>query len=81
MSQKHVDKFYKDNGPCCAGCDYWRFHNSVIGECIKSAPVSGDERYSMTGINSCSLEVDAGHIMTGREHLCGDFKDEPTNQQ
>lgn len=74
-TQSFVDKFYKDNGPCCAGCDFWRFHNSVVGECIKSAPVGGDERYSMTGVKSCSMEVEAGHIMTERHHLCGDFND------
>ena len=30
--QAIVDKFYLDNGPCCAGCDWWRWHNSVAGE-------------------------------------------------
>ena len=75
-TQAFVDKFYKDNGPCCAGCDNWRYHNSVVGECIKSAPVSGEERYSMIGLESSSAKVEAGHIMTNREHLCGDFEDE-----
>ena len=75
-TQSFVDKFYADNGDCCSGCDHWRFHNSVVGECIKSAPVSGYERYSMIGIKSCSMEAEAGHIMTERGHLCGDFKDE-----
>lgn len=76
MAQKEVDKFYKTNGPCCAGCDFWRWHNSVIGDCTKSAPVSGAERWSMLNMGSLSLNAEAGHIVTPRHHLCGDFKDE-----
>ena len=75
MLQKTVDDFYKKNGPCCAGCDWWRYHNSVIGECIKSATVGGEQRHSMLGIENCSMTLEAGHILTKRDHLCGDFKD------
>lgn len=71
-----VDEFYAKNGPCCAGCDWWRYHNAVLGECIKSAPVSAEERHAMLGIQSCSLPAKAGHILTPRDHFCGDFKDE-----
>jgi len=27
-----IDRFYVDHGPCCAGCDWWRYANSVAGE-------------------------------------------------
>lgn len=70
-----LDRFYIENGKCCAGCDWWRFHNSVIGDCTKSAPVSGEERGSMAGIRP-SIRVESGHIMTPRDHVCGDFKDD-----
>ena len=36
--QEYVDRFYWSNGPCCAGCDWWRHHNSVAGECTRRAP-------------------------------------------
>ena len=29
----------------------------------------------MLGITGTSLRVDAGHIMTTREHVCGEFRD------
>ncbi len=70
-----VDRFYKQNGPCCAGCDWWRFHNSVIGECTKSAPVSAEERTGMLQPEKWNIQIGAGHILTRREHHCGDFID------
>ena len=70
-----IDNFYLKNGQCCAGCDWWRFHNSLVGECIKSAPVSSDERLSIIGIENHSLNIGAGHILTPREHYCGYFID------
>ncbi len=73
--QQHIDRYYKNNGDCCAGCDWWRWHNTAVGDCTKSAPVSPEERYSMLGIDSCSLPLDAGHILTTRNHVCGDFID------
>lgn len=36
--QEYVDRFYWQNGPCCAGCDWWRHINSVAGECERRAP-------------------------------------------
>lgn len=74
--QKLIDTFYKDNGPCCAGCDSWRWHNTLIGECTKTAPVAGSERYSMVGITNPSIEIASGHIMTDRAHVCGAFSDD-----
>lgn len=70
-----VDRFYMTNGPCCAGCDWWSYANSVTGECRRSAPVGGAERIAMLGITGCSLPLAAGHVMTRREHHCGEFKD------
>ena len=74
--QEFVDRFYWSNGPCCAGCDWWRSICSSAGECTRSAPVSGDERMSMLGIYSSSHNVGAGHVITDRGHRCGEFKDE-----
>jgi hypothetical protein len=37
--QAIVDAFYKQHGPCCAGCDWWRWHNTLVGECMRTAPV------------------------------------------
>lgn len=71
-----VETFYREHGrPCCAGCDHWRYYNSVIGECVKSAPVSGKERIAMIGMESATLKVGAGHVMTLRAHVCGEFED------
>ena len=70
--QSIINAFYEANG---AGCDWWRWHNSVAGECIKAVPVSGAERLAMLGMTGISCTVGAGHIMTPREHYCGEFKD------
>ena len=74
--QEHIDTFYWMNGPCCAGCDWWRSSNSSVGECRASKPVPAAERWAMTGITNCSLNTGAGHIITLRDHRCGDFKDD-----
>ena len=76
MTQEAIDRFYWRNGACCAGCDYWRSINSVAGECLKSAPVSGEGRADMLGIDKSSLRVSAGHALTPRGHVCGDFVDD-----
>lgn len=76
-TQAIVDAFYKAHGPCCAGCDWWRWCNALVGECTRAAPVAGAERFAMLGMTGCSLTPEAGHIMTPREHVCGEFKDEP----
>lgn len=73
--QEVLDAFYTKNGPCCAGCDWWHWTNTLVGECRKSAPVGGAERYAMLGISWTSLPLEAGHVMTRREHRCGDFAD------
>ena len=74
--QEWHDRLYHERGPCCAGCDWWRSLNSKAGECQKSAPVPGRERYAMLGIEGSSLALVAGHVLTRADHVCGDFKDE-----
>lgn len=74
--QEAIDRFYFAHGPCCAGCDWWRSISSLVGECTKSAPVSDIDRWAMLGIERCSLFPGAGHAITGREHHCGEFKDD-----
>lgn len=36
--RQYVDAFYWSHGPCCAGCDWWRYLNTVAGQCIRHAP-------------------------------------------
>ena len=74
--QERMDRFYFERGACCAGCDRWGALNSVAGECTASAPVSGEQRYAMLGMSGSSLPLEAGHIFTKRDHVCGDFKDD-----
>jgi hypothetical protein len=77
--QEAIDAFYAKTGPCCAGCDWWAHMNSVAGECRKSAPVPAEHRFGMARMDRASWhshEPDAGHIVTNRDHHCGDFKDE-----
>lgn len=73
--QRGHDKYYKKNGPCCAGCDHWQWHNSVSGECTRTVPVAGLDRVSMIGMHDASVKLGAGHIMTPRSHVCGEFLD------
>ena len=70
-----IDSFYWAHGPCCAGCDHWMQHNSAVGDCTKSAPASGSERIGMLGFRYHSVAPSAGHVMTKRDHKCGDFSD------
>lgn len=77
-TQEAVDRFYMQHGACCAGCDWWHHYGSVLGECRRSAPVSAEQRYSMAQMDRLTfltLDESAGHIVTNREHHCGDFKD------
>jgi hypothetical protein len=57
------------------GCDWWRHYNSMVCECIRSAPVSGSDLLAMLGIESPSLEPGAWHVLTRRGHRCGEFRD------
>lgn len=73
--QESADRFYMQNGPCCAGCDHWQSLGPTVGECTRSAPVSSTERLAMIGIERCSLAPSCGHALTKREHVCGEFSD------
>lgn len=77
MAERQVllDQFYWSRGPCCAGCDWWRHVNSMVGECRRSTPVSGSERWGILGFCNSSLATGAGHVMTPRDHHCGEFRD------
>jgi len=75
LQQRMIDKFFHDNGPCCAGCDWWRWFSVYAGECTKSAPVSSNERLAMLDITWITLPPESGHVLTLRHHVCGDFKD------
>lgn len=74
--QESIDAFYHATGPCCAGCDWWRHLNSMAGECTKSAPMPGGDRFAMIGVQGSSLNPGAGHAVTPRDHVCGEFKDD-----
>lgn len=74
--QERFDTLYMERGPCCAGCDWWHYVNSLVGECRRSAPVAAAERFALLGIASFSLNPGAGHVMTPAKHHCGDFRDE-----
>lgn len=74
--QEIVDRFYFANGPCCAGCDWWRSISVQVGECTRSAPVPADQRLAMVGVEWSSLRLSAGHVLTPVSHTCGEFKDE-----
>ena len=76
QTQEYLDRFYHQNGPCCAGCDHWRAFNSLVGECRATAPVLARERGELIHITSSSRQLSAGHVLTRREHHCGEFKDE-----
>ncbi len=79
MSQALIDRYYRTLGkPCCAGCDHWRWYNAATGECVRSAPVSANERLSflgMEGLTVSSRHFPAGHILTNRDYVCGEFVD------
>lgn len=75
-AQELADRWYARHGPCCAGCDWWHQHNSIVGECHRSPPVPAGQRVGMLGVHGTTYPLTAGHVMTPREHHCGDFKDD-----
>ena len=74
--QEILDRYYSQRGPCCAGCDWWHHINAVAGECRRSAPVSGEQRFAASGLRFISTTPEPGHVITPRGHLCGEFRDE-----
>lgn len=75
QQQEAVDAYYWRNGPCCAGCDWWRWIATTAGECTKAAPVSGHERAALLGMRGCSGITEAGWPLTLSKDGCGDFRD------
>jgi len=73
--QEHVDRFYMQRGPCCAGCDWWEHLNPAAGLCTRSPPIPGQERSAALGIENASLNPGAGQALTPREYHCGEFTD------
>ena len=71
-----IDKFYFKNGKCCAGCDRWRHDGSLVGECTNSKIIPARERASLLNFNSPNICVKAGHALTRRDYVCGQFKDD-----
>lgn len=72
--QEFLDQFYHATGPCCAGCDWWRHFNALVGECVRHAP--RPEIAVPFHLNFQSMISEQGHPVTRREYHCGDFKDE-----
>lgn len=73
LVRKNIKQFYEQHGPCCAGCDHWDPLGASVGECTRTAPVAGMDRVSMLGWDNCTMRIDTGHIVTPREHHCGEF--------
>lgn len=75
-AQELMDRLYMKNGPCCAGCDWWRYNNGILGDCTRHAPtLPGADRAASLGMNGFSCAIPSGHAVTKRDHHCGDFKD------
>lgn len=74
-TQAAVDRFYAENGPCCAGCDWWRWINAGVGECIRHAPNPAHDASAGLGFDFCSLPR-VNTNLTVRSHYCGDFEDQ-----
>src|SRR5690349_606317 len=75
-TQEAVDQFYLRNGPCCAGCDFWRYFNAVAGECTRYPPNKRHDAGATLGIYGSSLGPTSTAI-TLRDHWCGEFRDDP----
>jgi hypothetical protein len=74
--QDYVDAYADKHGPCCAGCDFWRWINTGVGECIRHAPDPSHDAAGGLGVNACSLPP-SSTMLTRRDHWCGDFEDTP----
>lgn len=74
--QEFLDTYYFENGPCCAGCDWWHSISSLVGNCTRAPIVSAKERMDALGVESSSHRFKSGHPITPRAYHCGEFKDE-----
>ena len=71
-----ISAFYSENGPCCAGCDHWRYFNCVLGECSRSNLMGSKDRISLLGYKLYTgPDVEAGHALTRRDYHCENFID------
>lgn len=77
--QAYVDAFYAKNGPCCAGCDFWRWINTAVGECVRHAPDPSHDAAGGLDIQGWSGPP-SSTMLTKREHWCGDFQDTGPDQ-
>lgn len=75
QEQMRADSFYMANGSCCSGCDHWRGMGGTIGECTNSKIISSKDRLRFLGWRNCTLDIGAGHAITRRDYVCGQFKD------
>ena len=75
--QERLDRFYWQNGKCCAGCDHWSSEAGDMGQCNASPPVSGHQVLKSMGIEWTTLpDPPPGQPYTKHDHVCGTFKDE-----
>lgn len=73
-TQEVVDEYYLKSGPCCAGCDYWRWVTSLVGECVRFSPNQSHDAAAGLGMDNCTLPRSTTNL-TKRERLCGEFVD------
>jgi len=74
--QDHIDAFADKHALCCAGCDFWRWINSVVGECVRHAPNPAHDAAAGLGIHGFSAGP-VSSMLVKRDHWCGDFVDTP----
>jgi hypothetical protein len=72
-AQEKIDSYYHAHGPCCAGCDFWRWINSRVGECVRMPPNQSHDAAAALGMLGSSLRSTSN--LTTREHWCGEFRD------
>lgn len=77
--QEFVDRFYAKHGPCCAGCDFWRWISPLVGECIRFPPNQSHDAMKGLGFDFCSLPRSTANL-TRRDHVCGEFRDQPPSE-
>lgn len=76
QDQIKADKFYMENGNCCSGCDHWRGMGGTIGECTNSKIMPWKDIMGFLGWENCTMNGKAGHAITRRDYVCGQFKDD-----
>ena len=74
--QEECDRFYWENGRCCAGCDHWGSDAALIGTCAAAGIVSGQQVLASMGLQSCSYTPPPGLPYTNHNFHCGKFRDD-----